>query len=77
MDNTLAGAELVNKAFYGFRLNSTTGHLGVEVIQDGTDAVVLPQDGFIDPDDYKQWVFSDHTLQFSFLDNGHLLLRIV
>ena len=76
MSGLYEGTDLVDKTFYGFRLDSVTGHLDVEVL-DGGDAVVLPQEGFIDPLDYKQWVWSQDTLNFEFIDNGNLLLRIV
>jgi len=71
------GSDLANKTLYGFRLNSATGHLCIEVIKGGIDPVVLPQDGFIDANDYKQWVWSEDTLQFEINDNGHLLMRVL
>jgi hypothetical protein len=77
MSGFYKGSDLVDKTFYGFRLNDRTGHLDVEVINDGETPVVLPQDGFIDPEDYKQWVWSQDTLKFKFLDNGHLLIRML
>lgn len=70
------GSDLSNKTFYGFRLDPDTGNLNVEVINDGTSAVVLPQDDIIDKYDYKQWVWSQNTLDFQW-DKGHLQVKMI
>jgi hypothetical protein len=70
------GSDLANKTFYGFRLDPDTGNLNVEVINDGTSAVVLPQDDIIDKYDYKQWVWSQNTLDFQW-DKGHLQVKMI
>ena len=70
------GTDLSNKTFYGFRLDPDTGNLNVEVINDGTSAVVLPQDDIIDKYDYKQWVWSQNTLDFQW-DKGHLQVKMI
>lgn len=70
------GSDLANKTFYGFRLNPDTGQLTVEIINDGTSAVILPQDGIIDKYDYKQWVWTQNTLDFKW-DNGHLQVKMI
>ena len=69
------GTDLADKTFYGFRLNRGDGGLNVEVINDGS-AVVLPQPDVVDPNDYKQWVWSQNTLQFQW-DGGHLQVKIL
>ena len=70
------GSDLANKTFYGFRLDPDTGNLNVEIINDGTSAVVLPQDDIIDKYDYKQWVWSQNTLDFQW-DKGHLQVKMI
>lgn len=65
------GSDLADKTFYGFRLSPDTGHLNVEVINDGSP-VVLPQTGLVDSNDYQQWVWTRDTLRFQWGPNGHL-----
>lgn len=68
-------AEMLDKTFYGFRLNPDDGGLTVELINDGS-AIVLPQDEIIDKYDYKQWIWSEDTLDFQW-DKGHLQLKVL
>lgn len=70
------GTDLVDKVFYGFRMNPDDGGLNVEVL-DGDTPVSLPQEGVIDKYDYKQWLWSKDTIQFYWGDKGHLLMRLV
>jgi hypothetical protein len=72
------GTDLADKTLYGFRLDAATGNLNIEIIgpTDG-DLVVLPQDGFIDSNDYKQALWTRDTLGFQWGNNGHLLVKIV
>ena len=73
---TTAGTDLGDKTFYGFRLDVPTGHLNVEVISDGDGVVSLPDPTILRADDYRQFIWTDDTLHFSFDSNGHLLLTI-
>jgi hypothetical protein len=68
--------DLADKVFYGFRMDPDTGNLTVEVL-DGDTAVSLPQDTIINKYDYKQWIWSSDTIQFSWGTKGHLLMRIL
>lgn len=70
------GSDLADKTFYGFRLDPATGNLNVEIINDGSP-VELPQAGVIDPNDYKQWVWTRDTLRFQWGNKGHLQVQIV
>ncbi len=70
------GSDLADKSFYGFRLNPDNGQLTVEIINDGVSAVVLPQDSILDKYDYKQWVWSQNSLNFQW-DKGHLQVKII
>ena len=69
------GTEFADKTFYGFKLK-TTGDLNVDVINDGTTPVRLPDENIIDPEDYKQWFWSNATVTFRG-DNGHLLMEMI
>jgi len=71
--------DLANKTFYGFKLNPYNGGLDVQLIDDDTMAVSLPnlQDKIIDKYAYKHWVWSQNSLQFQWSDNGHLQVKIV
>ena len=69
------GTEFADKTFYGFKLK-TTGDLNVDVINDGTTPVRLPDENIIDPEDYKQWCWSKATVTFRW-DNGHLLMEMI
>lgn len=78
MSGLYTGTDLADKTFYGFRYDTNTGRLSVEIINDGETPVVLPQEGIIDSTDYKQWFWSQNTVQFRFSDNnGHLLMRML
>ena len=74
MSGLYEGMDLVDKVFYGFRLNPDDGGLNVEVL-DGDTPVSLPQEGVIDKYDYKQWIWSKDTIQFYWGEKGHLLMR--
>ncbi len=70
------GTDLADKTFYGFRLNPADGGLNIEIINDGSP-VALPQDGVIDPNDYKQWFWSRDTVRFQWGSNGHLQVKFL
>jgi hypothetical protein len=76
MSGFYEGTDLVDKVFYGFRLDPDTGNLNIEIL-DGDTPVSLPQDGTIDKYDYKQWVWSKDTVQFEWGTKGHLLMRLI
>lgn len=76
----LGGASLPagvsTQAFYGFRLDPQTSKLTVEVIARGSDVIRLPEDGVINPRDYKQWIWTNNTLQFQ-INNGRLEMTVL
>ena len=76
MSGIYTGTDLADKTFYGFRLDNATGNLQVEIINDGSP-VVLPQDGVIDPNDYKSSVWSQDTLRFQWGNSGHLQVKFI
>jgi hypothetical protein len=76
MAGLYSGTDLATQTFYGFRLNNATGDLNVEIINDGS-AVNIPQEGAIDANDYKAWVWSRDTVRFQWSNNGHLMVKFL
>jgi hypothetical protein len=76
MSGLYTGTDLVDKVFYGFRLNPDNGNLDIEIL-DGDTAVSLPQDDIIDKYDYKQWFWTKDTVRFEWGTGGHLLMRLI
>lgn len=76
MAGLYSGTDLATQTFYGFRLDNATGDLNVEIINDGSE-VHIPQEGAIEADDYKAWVWSRDTLRFQWTDKGHLLVKFL
>ena len=67
-----------DKTFYGFKLNVSTGDLTIDVINDGTTTVRLPDDNYItDPNGYKNTLWSSDTITFSIGSDGHLLMDML
>ncbi len=64
-------------AFYGFRIDTLTGSLYVDVIDDDTMVIKLPDPNYIkDVDDYRDFFWqkqSDATFQWG--QNGHLEVK--
>lgn len=63
--------------FFGFKLNPDDGGLNVQMIDDNTVPIKVPDPEMIDKYDYKHWIWSRHTLKFSWGNNGHLLLEVI
>lgn len=76
MSGFYEGTDLVDKVFYGFRLNPDTGNLDIEIL-DGDTPVSLPQSDIIDKYDYKQWFWTKDTVRFEWGNGGHLLMRLI
>lgn len=76
MGGLYQGTDLSDKVFYGFRMDNKTGHLNIEIL-DGDTPVSLPQEGIIDPNDYKQHFFTSDTIELDWGNKGHLLMRFV
>lgn len=65
-----------DQTFYGFRYNVDTGKLILEIL-DGSDAVSLPSGDVIKDNDYRQWLWTQKRLKFSWREeNGHLLVEV-
>lgn len=70
------GSALADKTFYGFKLDKD-GDLTIDIINDGTTVVELPEDDIIDDDDYKHWFWSSDTITFYFDAKGHLIMKMI
>lgn len=68
------GSDLSDKTFHGFRLDNDTGHLDVEVINDGS-VVQMGDPNVVDAKDYKAQFWTSDTIRFSWGENGHLLME--
>lgn len=69
--------DISKSVFFGFRLNPDDGGLVVEKIDDSTMTITIPNPEMIDKYDYKHWIWSSHTLKFSWNNTGHLLLEVI
>jgi hypothetical protein len=66
-----------DQTFYGFKYNPLTAKLTVEEINDGSP-VVLPTSESLNPNDYKQWVWTKRNLSFQWnsANKSHLLTEV-
>lgn len=67
---------IADKTFVGFRPEVSVGGLRVEIINDGNTAISLPQEGYINQNDYVNWLWTDDTIRFKWGDKGHLHMVI-
>lgn len=69
--------DIADKAFYGFRINAATGQFTIDFINDGTQ-IDLPVDDVLKDNQYRTWLWTKSTIQFSWDDaqKTHLLMEI-
>ena len=67
---------LVDKVFYGVKQFSDTGRVVIEKIA-GDEPIRLPNEYSITNADYVNWVWTYNTFQFSWENDGHLLLEVL
>jgi hypothetical protein len=68
--------DVANKVFYGFRYYKDTGKLILEILS-GDDPVSLPKEDVINDLDYRQWIWTQKSLNFDWNNNnGHLLVEV-
>jgi hypothetical protein len=72
------GSALADKTFTGFKLNKL-GSLSVEIINDDTTVVVLPEETSyqVRDDDYKVYFWSSDPHEFSMTSGGHLIMKMI
>jgi hypothetical protein len=66
---------LADATFHGFKLDHSTGNLTIDIIDDDTMAVKLPQEDVLDPEAYKSFFWTRDTIKYSFDSKGHLIAR--
>jgi hypothetical protein len=64
-------------AFYGFKYLPVSGELVLDIIEDGTTEVVLPDQNRRSTD-YREWTFTTRELEFSWSENdkSNLIMRV-
>jgi hypothetical protein len=68
-----------NKAFIGFKLNNENGHFSIEIIDDDSAIISLPDDIIIDSNDYKALFWTKKNLNFMWSPEsnpGHLIMEV-
>lgn len=71
MSGLYEGTAYGDKVFYGLRLDATTGQLLFDIVDDDTP-IALPQDGVINPNDYKALFWSSDAVRLRWGTNGHI-----
>ena len=64
-------------SFYGFKYLPVSGQLSLEIIEDGTTEVVLPDQNRRSTD-YREWTFTTRELEFEWseADKSNLIVRV-
>jgi hypothetical protein len=69
--------DLVDKAFYGLRVNVVTGQAFIDIIN-GDSAIRLPNEYEVTSTSYLNWMWSYNTFRYSFNnETGRLLLEVL
>lgn len=68
--------DLVDKAFYGVKIDKAQGRLTVDRIV-GDESIRLPDAYSQENDDYVNWLWTYNTFKFSWGTNGHIILEVL
>jgi len=68
--------DLVDKTFYGIKQYADTGQAVVDRVA-GDEPIRLPDEYSQTNADYVNWVWTYNTFQFSWDNDGHLLLEVL
>ena len=69
--------DLVDKAFYGLRVNRETGQAFIDIIN-GDAPIRLPDEFEVTSTDYLNWMWSYNTFRYSFNNStGRLQLEVL
>lgn len=69
--------DLVDKAFYGLRVNVETGQAYIDIIN-GDAPIRLPDEYEVTSTSYLNWMWSYNTFRYSFdQETGRLLLEVL
>lgn len=76
MNTAPADNDYQGKTFYGFKLDAN-GDLNIVKINDGSVISIPDPDNQSGPDDYRHWIWTTDTLNFTWGTNGHLHMEII
>lgn len=69
--------DLVDKAFYGIRVDRETGQAFIDIIT-GDSPIRLPDEYTVTSTDYLNWMWSYSTFRYSFdEETGRLLMEVL
>lgn len=69
--------DFVDKVFYGVRQNAADGRVTIEKIA-GDEPISLPDEVTQKPNDYRNWMWTNNTYEFSWDANtGRLLMEVI
>lgn len=68
--------DLTDLVFYGVRQNKNTSAVTIDKIS-GDEPISLPDQYISRPNDYKNWLWSNNTLRFSFTNDGRILMEVL
>ena len=69
--------DLVDKAFYGLKVNVETGQAFIDIIN-GDAPILLPDEYEVTSTSYLNWMWSYNTFRYSFNnETGRLLLEVL
>ena len=69
--------DFVDKVFYGLKQNVQTGKASIDRIT-GDEPIRLPDSYSVRADDYRAWLWTYNTFQFSWdVETGHLLMEVL
>jgi hypothetical protein len=63
---------LSHQTFYGFKYNPATGSLVVDIIDDDTKVIKLPDPNILDMEDYTDHFWSQDGVSYGWGNNGHI-----
>tara|TARA_R100001377_G_C3168549_1_gene102197 strand:- start:114 stop:359 length:246 start_codon:yes stop_codon:yes gene_type:complete len=63
---------LSHQTFYGFKYNVATGNLTIDVIDDDTKVIKLPDPSILDAEDYTDHFWSQDGVSYGWGNNGHI-----
>lgn len=68
--------DLVDKTFYGLKVNRYTGQAYIDVIL-GDAPIVLPNTELVTSESYINWMWSYNTLRYYFNNTGRLIMEVL
>lgn len=74
----ISNFDFATNTFYGYRIDAATGRLTVEIVNDRS-TIELPVDDVLKDNQYRTWIWTKNTLQFSWstTKKTHLKMEIL